>query len=414
MKQKIAIVGAGVSGLVTALYLENLGYSPIIYEASNSVGGRVKSDVVDGYILDHGFQVLLSEYPIAKKYLDYKSLELIPFENGSFIFKEGKKYTIGDPLRNKSFLISNLTASVGSFSDKLKIFKLSKQLKKKTIDAIFSTEEITTIDYLKNYGFTNAILNDFFIPFFGGIFLEEELKTSSRMFEFIFKMFSEGSAVIPKKGMQAIPDQLASKLKTTEIIFSKKVNQIQGNKILFEDETIENVDFVIVATEASKLISNMSSTGMEWKATETLYFEIPKSIYEKNMIGLVCNTSNSLINSICFPKTKKGDTKKELLSISVIKKHDLSEEQLIKSIKKELIDIFQLKEVAFLKSYNIPCALPNLTNIQYALSPSETQLTDSIFLAGDTMLNGSLNAAMLSGELAAQAVHEKITGTVLG
>ena len=78
------------------------------------------------------------------------------------------------------------------------------------------------------------------------------------------------------------------------------------------------------------------------------------------------------------------------------------------------LPIIEINEVTFIKSYNIPCALPSLTNIQYVLNPSETQLTDSIYLAGDTMLNGSLNAAMLSGELAAQAVHEKITGTVLG
>jgi len=139
MKQNIAIVGAGVSGLVAALYLENLGYSPTIYEASKTVGGRVKSDIFDDYILDHGFQVLLSDYPIAKKYLDYESLDLIPFNSGSYIFKEGKQHTIGDPLRDISLMPSTLFASIGSVSDKFKILKLSKELKNKTIDTIFAS-----------------------------------------------------------------------------------------------------------------------------------------------------------------------------------------------------------------------------------------------------------------------------------
>ena len=273
MKQNIAIVGAGVSGLTAALHLEFLGYEATIYEASTSVGGRVKSDELEGYILDHGFQVLLSQYPIAQKYLDYNALDLIPFDSGSYIFKDGKQHIIGDPLRDISFLTSTLFASIGNVSDKLKIFKLSKRVKNKSIEAIFASAEITTLQYLKDFGFSEDILNHFFIPFFGGIFLEQKLATSSRMFEFIFKMFSEGTAVIPKNGMQAIPNQLKSQLKNTQIQFSKKISQIQGNTLIFSDDNKQEVDFCIVATEASDLISNMSSNDMDWKGTQTLYFE---------------------------------------------------------------------------------------------------------------------------------------------
>lgn len=414
MKQNIAIVGAGVSGLTAALHLEFLGYEATIYEASTSVGGRVKSDELEGYILDHGFQVLLSQYPIAQKYLDYNALDLIPFDSGSYIFKDGKQHIIGDPLRDISFLTSTLFASIGNVSDKLKIFKLSKRVKNKSIEAIFASAEITTLQYLKDFGFSEDILNHFFIPFFGGIFLEQKLATSSRMFEFIFKMFSEGTAVIPKNGMQAIPNQLKSQLKNTQIQFSKKISQIQGNTLIFSDDNKQEVDFCIVATEASDLISNMSSNDMDWKGTQTLYFEVDEIPFKKHLIGLVAHNENSLINSICFPKTKTTEAKNELLSVSVVKTHQFSEYELIQKIKEELDNLFSIIPLKFLKTFDIPKALPHLTNIQYSINPSETQLTDTIFMAGDTMLNGSLNAAMLAGELAAQAVHEKITGTVLG
>ena len=92
MSQEIIIIGAGVSGLTAALHLESLGYAPKIYEASDSVGGRVKSDILNDYILDHGFQVLLTAYPMAQKYLDFDSLNLNYFKPGSFVFKKGQKY----------------------------------------------------------------------------------------------------------------------------------------------------------------------------------------------------------------------------------------------------------------------------------------------------------------------------------
>ncbi len=142
---KIHIIGAGISGLIAAQILENHGYHPTIIEASATVGGRVKSDIFKGYTLDHGFQVLLTSYPAAKKYLDYDALELQPFLPGATIFKNEKAQTIGDPLRSLSLLVPTLLASIGTFSDKIKILKLNSLLKKKKIDAIFKTTELSTL-----------------------------------------------------------------------------------------------------------------------------------------------------------------------------------------------------------------------------------------------------------------------------
>ena len=127
---RIHIIGAGVSGLIAAQVLENYGYHPTIIEATESAGGRVKSDVFRGYTLDHGFQVLLTSYPAAKKYLDYNKLELQNILPGATIFKNGKHQTIGDPLRSFSLLFPTLFSSIGTISDKLKIFKLNTLLKK--------------------------------------------------------------------------------------------------------------------------------------------------------------------------------------------------------------------------------------------------------------------------------------------
>ena len=102
---KIHIIGAGLSGLIAATVLEKNGFAPVIIEATDRPGGRVKTDMVEGYQLDHGFQVLLTAYPAAKKYLNLKALDLQKFKPGAAIFKEGKQVVIGDPLRDISLLV---------------------------------------------------------------------------------------------------------------------------------------------------------------------------------------------------------------------------------------------------------------------------------------------------------------------
>ena len=411
---KIAIVGAGISGLIAAQVLENNGFAPVIYEKTNSVGGRVKTDVMDGYQLDHGFQVLLDAYPMANKYLDYKALELQKFLPGAVIYKSGKKVIIGDPLRKLSLLFPTLTSGIGSLSDKYQILKLNTELKKKSIDAIFKDTEITTMNYLKNRGFSDDIIASFFKPFFTGIFLEEELATSSRMFQFVYKMFGMGSATLPKAGIGAIPKQLANNLKKTKIIFNTALESCEDGKLMFKDGSTKRVDYTIIATESSALVKNMRNQKVQWKSCQTLYFTTPKFSDSKPLIGLVTK-KDAFINNIFFHKTLETESSgpEELLSVTVVKNHDLSESELITQVKKELQTECNITDVKYLKTYNINKALPDLTNITASISSTETRLTDTIFLAGDYLVNGSLNAAMTSGENAALGLVETVKGKSL-
>ena len=406
---KIHIIGAGISGLITAQILENHGYHPTIIEASATVGGRVKSDLVDGYTLDHGFQVLLTSYPAAKKYLDYKALDLQKLLPGATIFKHGKAQTIGDPLRNISLLFSTLRSSIGTFSDKLKILKLNTLLKKKKITAIFKTEEKTTLQYLKEFGFSNEIINDFFTPFFSGIFLETKLETSSRMFEFVYKMFGDGLAVIPKNGMQAIPNQLKNNLKNTSFKFNTSVKEVKDKHLILEDGTTLDSHITIIATDASTLISNLKNQETFWKSCDTLYFETEKKTLKKPLIGLVSD-ENTLINNIFYHTSVATSTKttKELLSVTIVQEHPFDEKTLVEKVTAELHSKCGIAEVTFLKRYQIKKALPKLTNLQYEISSTETKLKSTLFLAGDQLLNGSLNAAMISGERAAMGVIQTL------
>ena len=408
MKQKspsIHIIGGGISGLIAARVLEEYGLSATIIEATDRLGGRVKTDVVDGYSLDHGFQVLLTAYPAAKKYLDFDALALQEFLPGSAIFKNGKQKIIGDPLRNLSLLLPTLFSGIGTVNDKIKILALNRRLKKKSIQNIFAEKEQTTLAYLENIGFSETIITDFFIPFFSGIFLENKLETSSRMFEFVYKMFGEGNAALPKDGIQAIPKQLFEKLKNTTCVFNTKVKSVENGSIILESGETLKSNFTIIATQASGLVSNLKNQATLWKSCDTLYFEVAKREIKKPLIGLIA-APNALINNIFYHTSLQtsATATKELLSVTVIDRQNLTNKQLVTEVQKELKELCNIDFCTFIKQYNIPMALPNLQDIQYEMLPSETRLTETIFLAGDTQLNGSLNAAMIAGERAALEV----------
>lgn len=406
---KIHIVGAGVSGLVAAQVLEQQGYSPVILEASNSVGGRVKTHVVDGYQLDQGFQVLLDAYPMAKKYLDFNQLGLQKLLPGAVIFKKGKSMTIGDPLRDFNFMWSTLTADVGSLTDKIKIFNLNTHLKSKSIEAIFNSKEVSTLEYLQKFGFSSKMIETFFKPFFSGIFLEDELKTSSRMFEFVYKMFGEGLAVIPKAGIGSISEQLKTKLKNTSIEFGMGVKSVNDSEIMLDNGSVIPTHFTIIATDPGYLISNLKSQNVLWHSCTNLYFKVSKRTINRALIGLVAD-NDSLINNIFFHSSveMKHTESDELLSVTVIKEHKLKDEELIETVIKELDMYCGIRHVDFVKLYHIPKALPKLSDLQYDLNPEATKLKPTIFLAGDYLLNSSLNAAMISGERAAQGIIKSL------
>ncbi|MEJ1221883.1 NAD(P)/FAD-dependent oxidoreductase [Sediminicola sp. 1XM1-17] len=411
---KINIIGAGVSGLIAAQVLENEGYSATIYEATDRAGGRVKTDLFNGYQLDHGFQVLLDAYPMAKKYLDFKALHLQKFLPGAVIFKNGDQNTLGDPLRAVSLLFPTLFANIGNFSDKLKILKLDRELKGMSLEQLFASEEKSTLEFLKEKGFSDDIITSFFKPFFSGIFLEPHLGTSSRMFQFIYKMFGEGLAVLPKAGIGAIAEQLVSKLKNTNINYSSSVLQVLEGKLILKDGRELQSDFTLIATDPSNLVPNITERSTHWKSCHTFYFTTPKRNIKRPLIGLVAD-QNAIINNIFFHTSldseKRGED--ELLSVTVVKEHRLNETELTKRVMEELRTLCGIHETTFLKSYHIKEALPQLSNLPYTVTPEQLRWSPTIYVAGDQQLYGSLNAAMITGEIAAKAILKEINAKYL-
>ncbi|MDR9400061.1 MAG: NAD(P)/FAD-dependent oxidoreductase [Psychroflexus sp.] len=407
----VAIIGAGVSGLVAAINLEKAGIATTVFEATDRVGGRVKTDYIDGLTLDHGFQVMLTAYPATQKYLDYSLLQLENFLPGAVLFENGKSELFGDPLRSPSFILPGIFGKQVPLSDKFKLLQLSNRLKRSSLDKIFTGDETSTIEYLKNEGFSDDVLQAFFYPFYSGIYLEDELRSSSKKFEFVYKMFSEGLAAIPKKGIQAIPNQLYAQLKSTDFHFNAPVDKIEDQQVVLKNGRSYGFEYVITATDASHLIPNLSNQQTEWRSVHNLYFSVKNKVIHKKLIGLVHRKENALINNLHY--VQNIDSNSYLLSVSIIKDFDSSDKNMVDTVKKELKQIAGIEVIELVKKYHIRKALPEMQRINYALRKTETQLKESIFMTGDYLSNGSLNAAMLNGEAAGQAVSEKIRNGII-
>lgn len=409
-KESIYIIGAGVSGLVAAYELEQEGYQPIIIEQTGEAGGRVKTIYEKGYALDLGFQVLLSAYPSAKRYLDMEALELHTLESGALIYVNDKAYRIGDPLRNWKVLLPTLFSDIGSIGDKIKVLKLNNRLKHKSIHEIFESRETTTLQYLVEFGFSSKIIERFFKPFFAGIFLESRLRTSSRMFEFVYKMFGEGYATIPKLGIGEISNQLKNKLHNTEFIFNSEVKEITNDKILMGSGEKIPHNGVIVATNSTSIIHSHNSPDMKWKACMCLYFEVDQTNIPISTIALISDDGNYANNLYAYTDAKTGKT---ILSVTTLEYSNKSDAEIIEKIISEVKKYTGALKVNYIQHYRINQALPDIQNLKMTVQKGENQVMDNIFLAGDSLMNSSSNAAMESGRLAAKALLEKRKGISL-
>ncbi|MEX1217472.1 MAG: NAD(P)/FAD-dependent oxidoreductase [Acidimicrobiales bacterium] len=249
MNERVVVIGAGIAGLTCARTLTAAGVEVTVLESSDGVGGRVRSDFVDGFTLDRGFQILLTAYPELTRWYDFDDLNLKKFHPGATIWTGSKFTSIGDPLRRPSDFPATVFSSVGSVTDKLRLLKLIVSVRRGTVPDLLRRNEMSTISRLRQCGFSSRFIDRFFTPLFSGIQLDPNLEVSSRRFEVIFRMLAVGSSAVPAGGMGRLSGLLAAGLPPEVVRLNSKVTQIERSTVYLESGERVQAKAIVVATQ---------------------------------------------------------------------------------------------------------------------------------------------------------------------
>jgi phytoene dehydrogenase-like protein len=271
----VVIVGAGLAGLSCARTLTAQGLVVVVLEAADGVGGRVRTDVVDGFQLDRGFQILLTAYPELSRQLDVDALDLQVFDPGSRVWTGSGFATVADPLRRPSALPATLAAPVGSLIDKARVGLLRQRLVHRDPVSLLQSPDRTTAQELSELGFSPAMVERFFRPLVGGIQLDVDLTTSARMFDVIFRTLAVGDAAVPAGGMGAIGAQLAEGLPPGAVRLHTPVARVEATTAWTSGGEAVRGRAVVVATEGPVAARLVGVRDPGSKSAAAVWFSAP-------------------------------------------------------------------------------------------------------------------------------------------
>ena len=407
MEHSVAVIGAGLAGLRCALLLKEAGIDAHVFEREHQVGGRMRTEKVDGFLLDYGFHVMQTAYPTSQRTFDFEKLETQAFEPGAIIVQKKKNqakfWRMADPFRRP---IQGALSGMNRFAspiDLLRVARLRFSVRKGKTDRVFEGKNQDTLSYLKQQGFSQSIIDRFFHPLFSGIFLEDDLRTNERMFRFVFRMMSKGNMVLPRGGIAAAPNQLAQRLGENRIHLNSDVSIIDGTTLNVNGKT-KSFDAIVRAFNPNQV--------NEKRHVWTLHFDAEQSPLNSQHVLLNGDVkiNDGLIAHLAVPSDVQPEyapAGRSLVTITVVgeRADSLGFTSAVKvedAVRKEV-------EVWF-PNISLNWRLLAVQHIEHALPEvgSERPLlaTPQIrgFECGDHMLHGSVEGALLSAEAVASAV----------
>ena len=403
----VVIVGAGLAGLSASRYLTAAGFDVHVLEASDGVGGRVRTDHVDGFTLDRGFQILLTAYPELKKQFDVDALNLQPFDPGALVWINGKGKVFSDPLRRPKSFVATAVAPIGSVVDKIRLATLRLSVTRGNGAALLSHPDITTAKMLSGRGFSPKMIQRFFTPLVGGIQLDPQLTASRRMFDVVFRMLNQGDAVVPAAGMSAISEQLASHTPTEKIHLNTRVANVTSQSVLTESGHTISSKAVIVAVEGPAAAKLTGIAPVQSRSVSCVYFASNSAPTDKKLIILDGTGKGPVLNIAVMSNIAPTYAPVGQHLIAAALPGCIGDD--VEDIARQQLQAMfgaQVESWRHLRTYRIEHGQPDQSP---PFNPKKKQKLDNgIFVCGDHRDTASSQGALYSGRRCADSVKDSL------
>ena len=397
----IVIVGGGIAGLQAANILQSKGLDFILIEKSMSLGGRVQSEEFQGYILDHGFQVLQTAYPEVQRSLQISKWDLSYFQSGAYVLSEGKFKPFLNPLKSPLLFLKNIDSAGATIFDFLKLAWI--WLKTQGSISPINSDPETTSELISRYRFSEKFQCNFLRPFFAGIFLDDQLSPPASLFFYYMKQFLEGKAALPRNGIGDIALDLASRIPKEKLLTGVSVTEIKEQSLQLSNGNIIPFNHLVLATDPKQAceLLKIDFPPQAHFGSKTFYFSMDKKLETPlPLIHLMPLHSSPLLHFSCLSQVNPAlaPEGKHLMSATSLQM-DLAD----KEVAEELARVLDLSpnDFIFLKSFSIPHSLYKLGCFAEVCQKAEAK---NIMLAGDYTLFPSLQAALSSGRKAAEKI----------
>ncbi|MFJ1646625.1 NAD(P)/FAD-dependent oxidoreductase [Streptomyces sp. NPDC088258] len=409
-RSDVIVIGAGLAGLACAADLRAAGRTVQVLEASDGVGGRMRTDRSDGFLLDRGFQVFNTSYPQVKRRMRLRELRLRPFTPGALVHGATGRSRFTDPTRRPGSARDLLPGRLASGRDLLALGVLSARDLLGPVSAIRRGADRTTRTALAGAGISDELTEAFLRPFLAGVFLDDDLETSSRFFHLVWRSMLRGTQCLPAAGIGAVPGQLAARLPPGTVCQETPVEALTDTGVLLADGRERAAEAVVVATgpaAAARLLP-----GLEVAATRTVttyYHAMPNAMTPLREPTLLLDERRRFLNTCVLSEVAPtyAPAGRSLVSTSVLGGDTPGRGATLLS---DLAEVYGTDTASWepVSTYTVEGALP-------VMSPPwpltrRARRSAGRYVCGDHRATGSVQGALASGARAAREVLNEVFG----
>lgn len=398
----VVVVGAGLAGLACAHDLSTLGLRVRVLEASDRVGGRMRTDRVEGCVVDRGFQVFNTAYPQVRARLPLRALRLRAFTPGFLVHDGGRRLRFADPTRTPRQALRGVTDRLAGPRDLAALAALTGFDALAPAALVRRHSDTSTRQVLTAAGFTRGFVERFFRPFLSGVFLEEDLATSGRFFHLLWRSMARGTLCLPATGVGAVPELLASTLPPGTVALESPVTALTDEGALLEDGRLVPARTVVVATDASTAARLEPGLTVPSYRTVTTYYHLASRSPLREPT-LVTDVRRRFVNSVVLSEVHAGYAPHgyALIATSVLGDDREGREEATRTALAECYetdtagwDLLTVRTVAGA----LPAMEPGLPLSR------RTRVAAGRYVCGDHRATGSVQGALASGARAAREV----------